>query len=97
MLRSALAAMMVATIASSADAQSTTIQACDELLTKMYNCAMKEPDAVSANSLEILDLTRRQVADGIRTQGKKFSEDYCKSMMRGYRQVGYSREYGCRF
>jgi hypothetical protein len=97
MLRSALAAMMVSMIVSSADAQSTSIPACDELLMKMYNCAMKEPDAVQANSLEILDLTRRQVTDGIRTQGKKFSEDYCKSMMLGYRQAGYSREYGCRF
>ena len=97
MLRAVLAALVVATVATSAGAQSTGVAVCDELLAKMYSCALKEPGVVQTHSKQITALTRRQAADMLRDHGKKEAEDFCRAMLHGYRSTGYSKEYGCRF
>lgn len=97
MLRAVLAALAVATVATSADAQSTGLPGCDELLGKMERCARNEPKAVQKHSREMADLTRRQVGDMTRQLGKQEAENFCRSMIVGYRKAGYGKEYGCRF
>jgi hypothetical protein len=97
MLRAALAAFVVAIIATSAAAQSTGVADCDELLAKMQSCALKEPKAVQAHSKQLVALTRRQAAEMLRELGKQEAADYCRAMLHGYRTAGYSKEYGCRF
>jgi hypothetical protein len=100
MLRAALATLVAATVATSAGAQppqSIGVPACDDLLSKMYSCALKEPGMVQTHSKQITALTRRQAADMLRQFGQKEAADFCKAMLHGYKSTGYSKEYGCSF